>query len=180
MANVSMGRTGVQNGSGLKRMTATAVFAALITVFTAFILHIPIGIGGYVHLGDALIYLAASLLPLSYACAAGAIGGGMADILTAPEWAPATILIKMLICIPFTSKNRKFMSKRNIAALVIALVINVSGYFIAQGILYGFDAAIFTAISGNMIQSLGSAAVYVITASALDRVNFKQRFAKDF
>ena len=46
--------------------------------------------GGYIHLGDALIYLAAVLLPAPYAMAAGAIGGGLADLLTAPVWAPAT------------------------------------------------------------------------------------------
>ena len=67
-------------------MAATALFAAAITVMTAYMLHIPIPTGGYIHLGDALIYLAACLLPAPYAAAAAAIGAGMADLLTAPMW----------------------------------------------------------------------------------------------
>ena len=101
-----------QAGKTLRRLTTTAVFAALITLMTAYIFHIPVGMnGGYVHLGDSLIYLAAATLPLPYACAAGAIGGGLADLLTSPAWAPATIIIKMLICLPFSSKGKKQCSR---------------------------------------------------------------------
>jgi uncharacterized repeat protein (TIGR04002 family) len=96
----------IKTADTVKRITATAVMAALTTLMTAYIFHIPVGVnGGYVHLGDTMIYLAAAFLPLPYACAAGAIGGGLADLLTAPVWAPATIIIKMLICLPFSSKG---------------------------------------------------------------------------
>ena len=48
-------------------MTTTALFAALICITTAYIFHIPVGAnGGYVHVGDALIYLAAAVLPAPY------------------------------------------------------------------------------------------------------------------
>ena len=43
-------------------LTITVLFAAAITVMTAYILHIPIPTGGYIHLGDALIYLIAPAL----------------------------------------------------------------------------------------------------------------------
>ena len=55
-------------------LTLSGVFAALITIFTAYIGHIPVGVnGGYIHFGDGLIYLAATILPLPYAMLAGAI-----------------------------------------------------------------------------------------------------------
>ena len=60
-----------------------ALFAAIITVVTAYVLRIPTG-NGYIHLGDSFIFLAASLLPLPYAIAAAAVGAGLADALTAP------------------------------------------------------------------------------------------------
>lgn len=42
----------------VSRLTSTALFAALICVTTAYIFHIPFGVnGGYVHIGDSLIYL---------------------------------------------------------------------------------------------------------------------------
>ena len=109
----------IKTADTVKRITATAVMAALTTLMTAYIFHIPVGVnGGYVHLGDTMIYLAAAFLPLPYACAAGAIGGGLADLLTAPVWAPATIIIKMLICLPFSSKGTKLVTKRNVVALL--------------------------------------------------------------
>ena len=71
------------------RIVTTGIFAAMITVMTAYICHIPYGAnGGYIHFGDTLIYLAAVFLPRPYAFAAAAIGGGMADLLTAPMWMP--------------------------------------------------------------------------------------------
>ena len=112
MSEVTTMKQNVQSTSTVKKITATAVMAALATLMTAYIFHIPVGVnGGYVHLGDTMIYLAAAFLPFPYACAAGAIGGGLADLLTAPVWAPATVIIKMLICLPFSSKGTKLVTE---------------------------------------------------------------------
>ena len=49
-------------------LTVTGLFAAIITLMTAYICHIPYGAnGGYIHFGDALIYVAAVILPRPYA-----------------------------------------------------------------------------------------------------------------
>ena len=74
MSEVTTTKQNVQTASTVKKITATAVMAALTTLMTAYIFHITVGVnGGYVHLGDTMIYLAAAFLPLPYACAAGAI-----------------------------------------------------------------------------------------------------------
>lgn len=160
----------------LKHLTTAAVLAAMVTLTTAYILHIPVGVnGGYIHLGDALIYLAASVLPLPYACAVGALGGGLADLLTAPMWAPSTMLIKACICIPFRSKNSRIVTKRNIFALVIAGCITVAGYYLAQGILFGFTEALWISAVGNLVQAGGSAVVFLILGTALDKMGFKKK-----
>lgn len=160
----------------IKKMVITAIMAAMITILTAYIFHIPVGVnGGYVHLGDAVIYLAAAILPLPYACAAAAIGGGMADLMTAPVWVPATIIIKTLICIPFSSKETKIITKRNIAALIFSGVITIAGYYIAEGILYGFTAALWVMIAGNVVQAAGSGVIFFVFGTALDKVRFKTR-----
>lgn len=173
-------RKGEYSMETMRRLTVTAVMAAMITLMTAYIFHIPVGIhGGYVHLGDALIYLTASILPLPYACAAGIIGGGLADLLTAPMWAPATMIIKGLLCIPFSRKGNKIISKKNLFALLIAGLITIFGYYIAEGILYGFTMAFFVSITGNAVQAAGSAAVYIVFASALDKIGFKMRFCRE-
>ncbi len=152
-------------------MTATGLFAAMITLMTAYIFHIPYGAnGGYVHFGDALIYLAAVLLPHPYALAAAAIGGGLADLLTAPAWAPATIIIKMLITLPFTSKNDKILSGRNILAPFLAAPICIAGYYLAEGLMFGSFASAAASAIGNVIQSAGSAVIFLIAAKALERL----------
>ena len=88
--------------SSIINLTSAGLFAAMITLTTAYIFHIPYGSnGGYIHFGDTLIYLAAVLLPRPYAIAAATIGGGMADLMTAPMWTPATIIIKIMITLPF-------------------------------------------------------------------------------
>lgn len=163
----------------IRRLTVTAVFAALTTLMTAYIFHIPVGMnGGYVHLGDAVIYLCAAILPMPYACAAGAVGGGLADLLTAPVWAPATIMIKMLICLPFSAKGKKLVTKRNVAAAFLAFWISAAGYYMAEGIMFGFTAAFFTSLGGSVVQSGGSALVFFIAGTALDRLGFKNNMAK--
>ena len=115
----------------VSRLTSTALFAALICVTTAYIFHIPFGVnGGYIHIGDSLIYLAAAFLPTPYAMFAGAIGGAMADILTAPVYAPATFIIKMLISLPITCKKDKIVNVHNCVGVVVAAVISFIGYYI--------------------------------------------------
>lgn len=163
--------------SKVSYLTMTGLMAALITIMTAYICHIPVGVnGGYIHFGDSLIYLAAVLLPRPYAFAAAAIGGGMADLLTAPMWTPATIIIKMLIVLPFSNRTTKIVTVRNVFATIVAYFISGLSYFLAEYILFGNWAVFLVSMSGNLIQSGGSAIFFVIFGYALDKVHIKNRF----
>lgn len=174
-------QTPAQLHDRIRRLSLAGLFAAMITVMTAFICHVPTGInGGYIHFGDSLIYMAAALLPTPYALAAAAIGGGLADLLTAPIWAPATILIKLLVALPFTSKKETIINTRNVLSTILALFITCSGYFLAELIIFGvgkagFWAALTASVGGNIIQGVGSAAFFIIFGLFLDRIGFKRR-----
>lgn len=160
----------------IQYLTFTGILAAMITLMTAYVCHIPIGTsGGYVHFGDALIYIGAALLPKPYAIAAAVLGGGLADLLTAPMWAPATMIIKALIVLPFTSKTQKLLNVRNIVALFICAAITCVGYYLAEYFLFGTWAVFFASIFPNMIQALGSGIFFVIIAAALEKTQFKSR-----
>lgn len=162
-------------------MTTTALFAALICITTAYIFHIPFGMnGGYVHIGDSLIYLAAAVLPMPYAMLAGALGGMFADLLTAPVWAPATFLIKMLIALPFTSKKGKFLTTRNIIGVFLAAIISFAGYYFAEVIMFGTWGALVPSIIGTLAQSGGSAVIFILFGMALDKMNFKNTLKNKF
>lgn len=163
--------------SRIKYLTITGVMAAMITIMTAYICHIPVGTnGGYVHFGDTLIYLAAALLPRPYAMIAAAIGGGMADLLTAPMWTVATVIIKMLITIPFTGKSAKIVTKRNVIATVLAYFISGLSYFLAEYLLFGTWSVLLVSMSQSLVQSGGSAVFFIILGLALDKMNVKKRF----
>lgn len=157
-------------------LTMTGLFAAIITLMTAYILHVPYGAnGGYIHIGDAFIYLAAAFLPRPYAIMAAIIGGGLADLLTAPMWAPFTIVAKALLVLLFTSNDKKILSTRNRIAPFLAMPITVIVYYLAEGILYGsFYAPIFS-VSGNLIQGIGSAIIFYCAATALDKMHIKEQ-----
>lgn len=161
------------NQKKLRLVTVTAMFAAAITVTTAYLLHIPIPTGGYVHLGDALIYLAACLLPVPYAAAAAAVGAGLADLLTAPMWVLPTLVIKALIVLSFTSRGERIFCRRNVAAVFIAGVFSTVAYALAGCVLIGTPASFVPQFLWTLVQAIGSGALFLVIAPAMDAVKLK-------
>ena len=158
----------------LRQLVLTALFASAITVMTAYILHIPIPTGGYIHLGDALIYLAACLLPLSYAAAAAAVGAGLADLLTAPMWVLPTLVIKAVLVLFFTSKSERVLCPRNCAAVVMAGLFSPAAYALAGCAMAGTMTAFLPQFLGTLVQGIGSGALFLVIAPALDGVKLKE------
>ena len=111
-----------------KNLILAGVMAAMICLAT--FLHITVGISGYIHLGDAVIYLAAALLPNPYAAAAAAVGAGLADVLVAPVWAPFTVAIKAVMVFCFTAKKDRILCRRNLLAPWFAGLVCIGGYYI--------------------------------------------------
>ena len=108
---------------------------------------------------------------------AAAVGAGLADALTAPIWVIATVIIKSLIVLPFTSKKDKIINARNLIALIPALIVTCVGYYLADRILFGAWGA-FAAGIPNVIQVAANAAIYVIFGLALDAAGFKKKVLK--
>ena len=157
----------------LRLLTTTALFAAAITVMTAYMLHIPLPTGGYIHLGDALIYLAACLLPVPYAAAAAAIGAGLADLLTAPMWVLPTLVIKAVLVLFFTSKSERILCPRNWAAVVAAGLFSPAAYALANCVMAGTMTAFLPQFLGTLAQGIGSGALFLVIAPALDGMKLK-------
>lgn len=163
----------VNKSQAIKNLVLAAIFASMTTLLTMF-LHIHIGNGGYVHLGDAVIFLSASLLPLPYAVASAGIGGALSDLFLFPAYALPTLLVKALLALAFSSKKAKIICLRNILALPVCAVITIGGYYLAESILYGNWVAPVASIPSNLIQAAGSSAVYIILGMALDKMKIKR------
>ena len=159
----------------LHQLILAALFAAAIAVMTAYLLHIPIPTGGYIHLGDTLIYLAACLLPTPYAVMAAAIGGGLADLLTAPLWVVPTVLIKAMVALLFTGRGEKILMPRNIGAVFGVAVLSPAAYGLAACLLLGNGNAFVPQFLGTLVQGIGSGVLFVVLALALDRAGIKAR-----
>ncbi len=155
-------------------LATAALFAAAIAVMTAYMLHIPLPSGGYIHLGDALIYLAACLLPTPYAAAAAAIGAGLADLLTAPMWVLPTLMIKPLVVLLFTHRNGRILCCRNCAAIIAAGLLSPAAYALAGCVLAGTMAAFVPQFLGTLVQGIGSGALFLVMVPALDGVKLKE------
>ncbi len=145
----------------IRYLALSGLLTALIVVFTAW-LHVPIG-KGYIHVGDAFIYLAACFLPRSYGLLAAAGGAALSDCLTGfAIWAPASVLIKGLSVLCFTSKGTKLLCTRNLLAPVPACILCVGGYYLYEALLYGNFAAPLVSVPGNLLQSLCSTAIFLL------------------
>lgn len=161
-----------------RNLVITALFAALIYVITAF-LHIPTGFnGGYIHLGDILIYLAAVLLPTPYAMISAAIGAGLSDALSGGMlWVLPTIIIKPVMVLFFTSKDNNIICKRNISAVFLAGIVGWFGYYLAGAIISGNFIAPLATFFMELIQPIASGIIFLMLSYSLDRIKIRKRLS---
>lgn len=151
----------------VKRLTVTALFTAVIFVATAFI-KFPISLG-YVHLGDAFIFLGSFILPPLYSVIASIIGSVLADLMAGYViYAPVTLLAKGLMAV---IASMLFYKNTNVVRFMFGTILSsismVLIYFIFEGIFYGWGLAVANlpmqfiqpgiaiVVSGAIIFSLG-------------------------
>jgi uncharacterized membrane protein len=156
----------------VKALTVTAIFIALIYVFTAFTsVRIPLaGNGGMIHLGNIPLLICAIIFGKKMGAIAGAVGMGLFDILSGwLIWAPFTVIIVGLLGFSvgaITEKHHGVVGR--IAFVIVACAIEISGYYIAEGILYGNWIAPVTAVPVNLVQVLIPAIMVLFVVKHLD------------
>lgn len=179
----------------MRQLILAALLAAMVAAVTFFI-KIPTH-NGYIHPGDAVIYLAACLLPTPLAMLTGALGGMLADAAGGYViYMLPTFIIKALLVPAFTAGQDKILTKRNIIASAIGLPITIGGYYIAEAVIlsltstvsfsqftsYFFSAAPWVSavysLAGNLVQAAASMAIFIVVALALDKINIKSRIRR--
>lgn len=148
----------------LIELVITALFIALVYVFTAFInIRLPFALyGGLIHLGNVPLFLCAILFGKRSGAIAGGIGMALFDLLSGwTLWTPFTLVIVALMgfTVGLITEKKKGIGWY-ILAMVAALPIKIAGYYIAEGIIYGNWISPVTSIPGNLIQ-VGTAIVIV-------------------
>lgn len=168
----------------------TAMMTAMVMIATTFF-KIPNAMG-YIHLGDGFVLLAAIILPKKYACFAGGVGAGLADIYGGyAVWAPWTLVIKIVMVLivqlffDFLTKrasNGKHIAKiagipfAELFAYVLAVLWTVSGYYVAQGFISGNWAAPITDVPGNVLQAAVGSVIAILVSVTLGKTSLGRSF----
>lgn len=154
----------------IRRLTMAALGAALVCISTR-IFQFPIPLG-YAHLGNCILLLFAVYFDPWIGAFAGGVGSALADLLSYPEWALPTLLIKSLMGLiaAVLSKRHgqpaKLRNLRTFLAVVSAMIVMIGGYFAAGSLLYGSAAISSAQLPGLGIEGIiGIILFYGIAAS---------------
>lgn len=180
--NIYTGRNKeLSSRSQVYTLVLTGLMAALVMAATSsFRIPVP-ATNGYVHLGDAFIFLSVLILGRRNGTIAAATGSALADLLGGyPHWVPWTFAIKGLMAFAFgtliiaiynrTADDAGSSGSKGVltsAAMAVSSLIMIAGYFTAQRIIYGNLAAPLAALPGNIIQAAAGVLIASVAAAAL-------------
>lgn len=153
----------------VKKLAAGGVMAALVFVMT-YLPKVPVPVtGGYVHLGDGMIFLAAMLLgPMGVA--ASAVGSALSDLVGGyMTYLLPTFLIKGAMALVAWKLYKPGHTLQTIIAFVLAEALMVAGYFVFEAVLYGVPAAL-GAVGPNAIQGVAGVVVGLLCSTLVPRL----------
>ena len=159
--------------------TRNLVIAALMTALACvatMIVKIPSPLKGYINLGDCIVLTAGWLLSPVYAFLAAGLGSALADIFSGYVlYAPATFVIKGLMaiiaCCGFGLLRRKCGSlPSRIVSGLAAETVMILGYFVFEGILYGFLPSAVN-IPANGVQGAAGLILGIILIKIFEKSN---------
>ncbi len=169
----------------LQKMLMTALMMSVIMVLT-YTIRIPVpATHGYVHLGDAGIFVAVMLLGWRYGAIAAAFGSALSDLLGGfAYFVPLTFLAKGLMALlmglflerAFKKKNRHSMLI-SVIGMIIGGVVEVAGYFFGEVLMYGNWLVPVPEIGMNTVQFVVGMFLAWLLSSALCRGSVAKLFA---
>ncbi|MGE5560372.1 MAG: ECF transporter S component [Chloroflexota bacterium] len=133
----------------------------------------------YFHLGEAVIYATAVVFGRWYGGIAGAIGSGLADLLSGYAfWAPVTVAVKFVEGYVVGTVGYQARPAKVLLAMVGGALILIAGYGIAA---YGFFgiAGLPTELIGDSIQGLAGIVIGMLASRLLLRATKQYRPNED-
>lgn len=131
---------------GTRDLVMIALMIALVFV-TGSIIKVPT-VGGFVHIGDCMVFLSVVVLGKKKGAIASAVGMLLVDVLGGYYmWAPFTFVIKGVMAYIAGAIIESFLEHKNsntgfkieyIIAFIVSGIFMVAGYFFAGAILAGF------------------------------------------
>lgn len=150
--------------SHTRTIVLTAMFTALVYVFTMININ-PFGIpGGLIHIGNIPFFIAAILFGRKVGAISGGVGMALFDVLSPYAiWAPFTLIIGLVsgyLMGMVTERKKNYFTY--ILAILIATVFKIGGYYVAEAVIYGNWITPVHSIFANVLQIAFAAPVVLI------------------
>ena len=160
--------------NAMRKLVMASFLASLVCV-TTMIIKVPSPPNGYINLGDCIVLLSGWLLSPMYGFLAAGIGSAAADLFSGyVMYAPATFIIKgamaLIVYYMFKLLNKKagsFISR--ILGGIPAEIFMILGYFLFEGILYGFGPSVVN-IPANAVQGSVGLVLGLILIKMLENI----------
>lgn len=169
------------------KIILTGLMMAMIVVATILII-IPVPFGnGYIHLGDAMIFLSVLILGWKYGAVAAGFGSALADLLVGYAiWSPWTLVVKGIMGAVMGLFILRSMQKHGKSILgvpvyqLIGMILGgccmVVGYYIAEGVIYGNFITAALGIPWNIVQFSVGTVLATMLAAALYKTPARKFF----
>lgn len=148
------------------------VYIALVSVFSAlaaaltFLLRVPSPTGGYTHIGDTAIYVAAALFGPYVGLGVGLIGPAAADLLVGyPRWYVTLVAHGLQGYIAGLGRGRGFAVQ--VALMVLGGAVMSLTYFVVNVYLKGLPLALASLVRDFFGQTLVSVVIAAIIVRVL-------------
>lgn len=157
-----------------KRILIATLMTSMVCVATM-IIKIPSPMKGYLNIGDCIVLLCGWLLAPGYGFVAAGLGSALADIFSGYiTYAPATFVIKGVMALVayacFKLMNKKIGKlPSQIIGGILAEVIMISGYFVFEGLLYGFIPSLIN-VPANGVQGVAGLVIGIVLIKVLERL----------
>ena len=160
-----------------KKIVIAALVAALTCVATM-IIKIPSPLKGYINLGDCMVLLAGWMLSPFYGFLAAGLGSALADVFSGYfTYAPATFIIKGLMALIAFFLYKLLHNKignliSRILGGILAEITMIIGYFLFEGLLYGFVPSLVN-IPANAVQGIAGIIIGTVLVTILNKNKIK-------
>lgn len=166
-----------------QRIVIAALLAAVTCVVTM-IVKIPSPLKGYLNLGDCVVLTAGWMLSPMYGFLAAGLGSALADLFAGyVAYVPATFVIKgAMALVAFYGYKLTHNKLGNLPARImsgtVAEIIMILGYFLFEGILYGFGPSVVN-IPANAVQGVAGLVLGIILMKVFEKWNCILAFAEN-
>ena len=173
----------------INKIILTGIMTSMIMVATMVIrIHVPFT-QGYVHLGDAVIFISVLVLGKKYGTFASGVGSAFADIFSGyAYYAPWTFVVKALMAfvvgaaLEHMEKKGQIQEGKNITLMeVLAMLFGgiemTVGYYIAASLMQGNWYTPLLSVPGNIGQFVVGMILATALATALYKTPAKKYFA---